>query len=126
MSRDVLCHQPQQLQCLHHGATFVCLCALILSSQPREVTIYGRHIMASVQDIIIDLRGTSHTIPCLLCCETSSTLLKWRHYPYNGFHVLRYGMHISRVTVHAFSIFFAMAGWIADMLSLLFLAYIAV
>ena len=35
LSRDVPFHQPQQLQCLHHGATFVPLCASILSSQPR-------------------------------------------------------------------------------------------
>ena len=47
------CHQPQQLPCLHHDATFVCLCALTLSSQPHEVTICHRHIMASVRDIKI-------------------------------------------------------------------------
>jgi len=38
-SRDVPFHQPQQLQCLYHGATFVPLCAFILSSQLHKVTI---------------------------------------------------------------------------------------
>ena len=38
-SQDVFFYQPQQLQCLHHGATFEPLCAPILSSQPRIVTI---------------------------------------------------------------------------------------
>jgi len=33
-SRDVYFRQPQQLQWLFHGATFVPLCALIVSSQP--------------------------------------------------------------------------------------------
>jgi len=32
-SRDVPFHQPQQLQCLHHGVTFELLCALVLSLQ---------------------------------------------------------------------------------------------
>jgi len=39
LSQDVLFHQRQQLQCLHHGATFVPLYALILSSQSRKVTL---------------------------------------------------------------------------------------
>ena len=52
-SWDVPFHQLQQLQCLHHGATFVPLWSPILSSQPRKVTICGRHVMASVQDIQI-------------------------------------------------------------------------
>jgi len=34
-SQDVSFHQPQQLQCLHHDATFVPLYAPILSSQTR-------------------------------------------------------------------------------------------
>ena len=46
-------HQPQELQYLHHGATFVPLWSPILSSQPRKVTICGRHVMASVWDITI-------------------------------------------------------------------------
>ena len=53
-SRDVPFHQPQELQCLHHGATFVPLWSPILSSQPRKVMICGRHVMASVRDIKID------------------------------------------------------------------------
>jgi len=57
-SRDVPFHQPQELQCLHHGTAFV----------------------------------PSHTMPCLLCYEASSALLKLRCY---GFHVLRYGAHVS-------------------------------
>ena len=39
--------------CLHHGATTVSLWSPILSSQPRKVTICGRHTMASVWDIKI-------------------------------------------------------------------------
>ena len=53
-SRDVPFHQPQQLKCLHHGATFVPLWSPILSSQLHKVTICGRHIMASVRDIKVD------------------------------------------------------------------------
>jgi len=34
-SRDVPFHQPQQLQCLHHGATFVLVCA------PYSFLYYG-------------------------------------------------------------------------------------
>ena len=64
LSWDVPFHQLQQLQCLHHGATFVPLCVHILSSPPRKVTICGRHLMASVRDIK-DRRGTSHTMPLL-------------------------------------------------------------
>jgi len=52
-SRDVPFHQPQQLECLHHGATFLPLWSPILSSKPRKVTICGRHVMVSVQDIQI-------------------------------------------------------------------------
>ena len=52
-SQDVPFHLPQQLQCLHHGATFVPLWSPILSSQPRKVMICGRHVMASVRDIQI-------------------------------------------------------------------------
>jgi len=51
--RDVPFHQPQELQCLHHGAIFVPLWSPILSSQPRKVTICGRQIMTSVWDIKI-------------------------------------------------------------------------
>ena len=47
-SQDVSFHQPQELQCLHHGATFVPLWSPILYNR-----ICGRHIMASVWDIKI-------------------------------------------------------------------------
>ena len=50
-SRDVPFHQPQELQCLYHGATFVPLWSPILSSQPHKMTICGRHVMPSVWDI---------------------------------------------------------------------------
>jgi len=52
-SWDAPFHQPQQLQRLHQGVTFVPLWPSILSSQPRKVTICGRHVMASIQDIQI-------------------------------------------------------------------------
>jgi len=51
LSQDMPFHQPQLLQCLHHGATFVPLCAPILSSQPRKVMICGWHVMAVLQNI---------------------------------------------------------------------------
>jgi len=62
--RDVPFHQPQLLQCYHHGAAFVSLWSPILSSSlslwspilsswPHKVTICGRHVMASVRDINI-------------------------------------------------------------------------
>jgi len=50
LSGDVPFHQLQLLQCLHQGATFV---PPFFSSQPRKVTICGRHVMASVRDIKI-------------------------------------------------------------------------
>jgi len=53
LSRHVPFHQLQQLQWLHHGATFVLLWSSILSSQPRKVRICSRHVMASVWDIKI-------------------------------------------------------------------------
>ena len=55
-------HQPQQLQCLHHGATFVPICAPFFLNNWR---------------FVVDMqfyRCTSHTIPCLHCYETSSKL----------------------------------------------------
>jgi len=53
LSQDVPFHQPQQLQCLNHGANSVPLCATNLHTKPLKMTICGRHIMASVQDIKI-------------------------------------------------------------------------
>ena len=61
-----------------------------------------------------DCKGTSHTMPCLLCYETSSTLLKLRCY---GFHI--WGTHFTII----FSVFSIIAGWMADMLFMLFFAY---
>ena len=96
-SWDLSFHQPQQLQCLHHGTTFIPLWSPILSSQSRKVTICGRHLMASVRGIQ------------LACCVMSSTLRKLKHY---GSHVSKYGAHVSQV--HILSIFSLMARWIAE------------
>ena len=51
-------------KCLHHGATFVPLWSPILSSQPRKVTICGRHVMASVRDIQIAEALLFHVSRC--------------------------------------------------------------
>ena len=72
-----------------HQATVLtswCYLCIPLISQPRKVTICGRHAMAHC--------GTSRAMPCLLCYETSSTLLESRHC---AFHVPRYGARVSRV-----------------------------
>ena len=53
-SRDVPFHLPQLLQCLHQGVTLYPFDLPFFSSQPRKVTICGRHKMASVRDIKID------------------------------------------------------------------------
>jgi len=54
LSWDVPFNHLQQLQYLHHCATYVPLWSPTLSSQPHKVTICGRHnVMASVQDIQI-------------------------------------------------------------------------
>ena len=82
-SRDVPFHQPQLLQCLHQGATFD---LPFFSSQPRKMTIYGRHEMASVQDIKID-----EALFMLCLAYYASPLQKLRRY---GFH---YGACVSRV-----------------------------
>ena len=47
-SRDVPFYQPQQLQHLHHVATFVLLCVPILFFTTAQVTICGWHVMSSV------------------------------------------------------------------------------
>jgi len=52
-SQVVPFHQPQQLQCLHQGATFLPLWSPVLFSQPCKMTVCGRHVMASVRDIQI-------------------------------------------------------------------------
>jgi len=61
-------------------------------------------------------KNSTDNIPCLLCYEMSSTLLKLRHY---GFYVLGYGAHILQV-------YSVMAGWIVEILFMLSFAYIAV
>ena len=74
-SRDVPFPQLQQLQCLHHGATFVPLWSPILSSQPCKVMIWGRHIMASsVQDIKI---AEALIILCLAYCAMKQVRHCW-------------------------------------------------
>jgi len=72
LSRDVPFHQPQQLQCLHHGATFVPLWSPILSSQLCKVTICGRHVMASVRDIKI-------AVALLILCLAYYVMKRVRH-----------------------------------------------
>jgi len=52
-SQDVPFHQLQLLQCLHQGATFVPFDLPSFSSQLREMTICGRHVMASVRHLKI-------------------------------------------------------------------------
>jgi len=74
-SRDVPFHQSQQLECLHHGATFVPLWSPILSSQPRKVTICGRHVMASVRDIQI--------AEVLLTLYLAYCVMKWVRHCWN-------------------------------------------
>jgi len=116
-SRDVPFHQPQPLQCLHHGATFVPHRSLILSSQPHKVTICCRHAMASVRDIKVT---DALLMLCLtVCYEMSLTLLKLRHY---GSCIKICGAPFMSI----FSVFSVMVGWIGEMLFMLFFSYIAV
>ena len=85
-SRDVSFHQPQLLQCLHQGATFVPLWSPILFFQPRKVMICGRHVMASVRDVNFAKAPFVLCLAYYVCYKKSSTLLKLRHY---GFDVSR-------------------------------------
>jgi len=71
-SRDVPFHQLPQLQCFHHGTTFVSLWSPILSS---EVTICGRHLMASMQHIKVA------EIFFMLCL--AYYVMKWVRYSWN-------------------------------------------
>ena len=50
-------------------------------------------------------------------------MLKLKYY---GFHVSRYGARVSRVYSLYFSYIIIMAGWIAEILFMLFFAFIAV
>ena len=107
-------YQPQLLKCLHQGATFVPLDLPSFSSQPRKVTICGKHEMASVQHIKIDEA-------LLMLCLAYHAMKRVRHcrnwdavaFTYQGF-------------TSIFSVFSVMAGWIAEILFLLLIAYIAV
>ena len=68
-------NQLQELQCLHHGATFVPLWFPILFSQPYKVTICGRHVMASVRDMKIT---EAPLVLCLACF-----VMKWVQHCWN-------------------------------------------
>ena len=117
-SRDVPFHQLQQLQCLHHGATVVRFWSPILSSKPRKVIICGRHVMASVQDIQI--------VEALLTLCLAYYAMKWvRHCWNRGIMAFTYRDMCAHF-MSIFSVFSVMAGWIAEMLFMLFFAYIAV
>ena len=86
-SQDVPFHQPQLLQCLHHGVTFVPLWSLILRSASAIFMSRIEAITCLLQ--IVTLHSCEEKyMPSLLCYQTSSTLLKLWHY---GFHVSRYG-----------------------------------
>jgi len=111
-SRNVPFHQLQQLQCLHHGATFVPLWSPTLPSQPRKVTICGKHIMASVQDIQI----AEALLTLCLAYYVSEIEALWLS------RIEIWGAHFMSI----FSVFSIMAGWIAEILFTLFFAYIAV
>jgi len=80
---DVPFHQLQQLQCLHHGATFVPLWSPILSSQSRKMTICGRHVMASVREIQI-------AEALLTLCLTYYVIKRVRHCWNQGIMVFTY------------------------------------
>jgi len=112
-SRDVPFHQPQQLQCWHHGATFVPLWSPILSSQLRKVTICGRHAMASVRDIQI-------TEALLTLCLAYYVMKRVRHcWKIEALWLSRIEIWGTRFT----SIFSVMVGWIAEILFMMFFAY---
>jgi len=91
-SWDVPFPQPQQLQCLHHGATFVPLWSPILSSQPGKVTICGRHVMASVWDIKIT---EALLTPCLAYYVMNEFDIA--EIEALGFYLSRYGARVSWV-----------------------------
>ena len=114
-SRDVPFYQPQQLQSLHHGATFVPLWSPIPFSKLHKVMICSRHVMASVQDVKI---AEALLILCLAYYALKRVRNCW-NWGVMPFYVSRYGVSV-------FSIFSVMAGWIAEILFILFFAYIAV
>ena len=106
------------LKCLHQGAT-VPLYPFDLpffSSQPCKVMICGTHVMTLVRGIKIAEALIMLCLAYILCYKTRSTFQKLRHY---GFHISRYGAHVSRTYSTI------MAGWIAEILFMLFFAYTA-
>ena len=108
-SQDVPFHQPQELQCLHHGATYLCIPLYpVLSSESHIGDDFGRRIMISVQDIniaeaLLTLFLAYNVIKRVCIAEIeavwSSCIKIW-------------GTHFS-----------IMAGWIAEMLFVLFFIY---
>jgi len=98
-SQDVSFHQPQQLQCLHHGVpSFVLLWSSILSSQPHKVTICGRHVMTSVRDIQI-------TEALLTLCFAYYVMKRVQHYWNRGTKAFTYqdmGCVFRKCTLHIF------------------------
>ena len=114
-SRDVSFHQLQQLWNLHHGVTFVPLCVPILSLQLPKVTIFSKHVMATVQE-----RKITEAFP-----HYCSLILLWNKFTIAEIEAL----WLSRTKIGDASFtseISVWAGWIAEMLFMLFLAYIAV
>jgi len=112
-SCDVPFHQLQQLQCLHHSATFIPLWSPILSSQLCKVMICSRHVMASVQDISI--------AEAFLILSLAYHVMKqvWNCWNWGvmAFTYRDMGAHFTNI----FSLFSIIAGWIAEMLFMLIL-----
>ena len=121
-SRDVPFHQPQLLQCLHQGVTFVPFDLPFFSSQPRKVTICGRHEMASVRDIKI-------VEALLVLCLAYYGMKRARHccnWDRMAFTYQDMGCAFHEYILRIFCMAGWNAGWIAGMLFMLFFAYIAV
>ena len=112
-SRDVPFQQPQLLQCLHQGATFVPLWSPILFF--TKVTICGRHEMASVRNIKID--------EALLMLCLAYYVMKRVHHCRN-WDTMAFMYRDMGHTFHEYilRIFTVMAGWIAEILFMLFFA----
>jgi len=120
-SRDVPFHQPQLLQCLHQGATFVPLLIshTFLHNHVRWRFAVATHEMATVWDIKIDEA-------LLMLCLAYYVMKRVRHCRNETLWLSRIKIRGARFT-SIFSIFSVlMAGWIAEMLFMLLFAYIAV
>ena len=89
-------HQPQQLQCLHHGATFEPLCAPILSSQ------------LFIGDDDLWLAHNGFRVRHKYCCNTSHSynVMEWVQHSWYlrcyGFHASKYGACASQVNLPYF------------------------